>query len=52
MFDHLSKSLTNPNLHTRRQFLGSIGGGFGALALSHLMLQDELRAQARWVNQI
>jgi len=46
MFDQLSRSLTNPNLHTRRQFLGSIGGGFGALALSHLMLHDELLAQA------
>ena len=44
MFEHLSESLTNPTLPTRRQFLGSLGGGFGALALSHLILQEELGA--------
>jgi hypothetical protein len=43
--EYLSKAQTNPILRTRRQFLDSLGGGFGALALSHLILQDKLGAQ-------
>ncbi len=31
---------------SRRQFLASLGKGFGTLVLSHLLLQDELRAQS------
>ncbi|HYV30020.1 MAG TPA: DUF1501 domain-containing protein, partial [Candidatus Binatia bacterium] len=31
---------------SRRQFLACLGEGFGTLVLSHLLLQDELRAQS------
>ncbi len=32
--------------HTRREFLSQLGGGFGAVALSHLLFQDDVLAQA------
>ena len=38
------KNWSSPS--SRRHFLASLGEGFGALVLSHLLLQDELRAQS------
>ncbi|PYU86598.1 MAG: DUF1501 domain-containing protein [Acidobacteria bacterium] len=42
MFHDWKKSWAPPS---RRQFLACLGEGFGTLVLSHLLLQDELRAQ-------